>query len=652
MENRRAILSGVTRRSLFALALSFLAALPCLASDQPLAVTDSVRITFPQAQPTSIVPEGTVFGFGSSVPAGDRLVVLEYSSKQGAQISVTSGEGETSIRLPRTGAEGSFRLFSAVLPDGWPAIDTLKINLLDGDCTLRELRVSSITEKMGDTLERADGRPEYVINISGSGRRYTLAAVSDGDSSSVWRVQLNGRTLESGWFVSGRAGGRITPSTRAFYLNHGFNRITLRRVSGSSDLEIIQLEMLDNTSANNELLMGLHFAGPVDDDLKDLISGRGTGQKIFTTEVYASMNQDPEDPGFQDNMRSYITGYLKPLYNIGFIPIVRIDHIWGEVVPKFLADGSIDEQAVSRYVGAFRKFAEIANENGVPVRHFIVGNEMNLRGEAKGFEEGYLPEWYYAYVYDRVVREMQSLPGPIEVMVGGLSPGSLEAAPDHSAPDEGWFNQVYSRDVYTYLENLVVEIKKLETPSVVFSLHAYADFNPANNYSTSFMWTLRRQLGIINSSHQITSKAGDERKVPGFQSAPIYITEWNRHTPQDHPTGRVYQEKATSGFILRIAEHMERWNTNRELWDTKSQQWLTYDPGGYEHNFHPIRTLSYFVFDSMGGPWGDYAIKDWKHLPGSATGSDDMFETYKSLITRGIPAGQSPGSPQFKIPWK
>lgn len=652
MVNRRSQFLGNSRQGLFALAFWFLAALPCFAADGTPGAAESVRMTFPAAQPTSITSEGTTFNFGNVVLAGDRLVLLDYSSKQGGKVSIASGDKAAMITLPRTGSEGAFRMFSAALPDGWPDISSLKITLLAGDCFLRELRVLGLSEKMGNTLERADGRPEYLINISGSGRRYTLAAVSDGDSSSVWRVQLNGRTLESGWLIFGKAGRRITPSTQAFYLNHGFNRITLRRVAGTSDLEKIQLEMLDNNSANNELLMGLHFAGPVDDDLKDLISGRGLGQKIFTTEVYASMNQDPEDSGFQDNMRSYITGYLKPLVDIGFIPIVRIDHIWGEVVPKFLPDGKIDEEAVSRYAGAFRKFAEIAAENGVPVRHFIVGNEMNLRGEAKGFEDGYLPEWYYAYVYDKVVREMQSLPGPVEVLVGGLSPGSLEAAPDHSAPDEGWFNQVYSRDVYGYLENLVVEIKKLDTPDVAFSLHAYADFNPSNNYSTSFMWTLRRQLGIINSSHEVVGKEGDARKVPGFSNAPVYITEWNRHTPQEHPTGRVYQETATSGFMLRVAEHIERWNTNQELWDTKSQKWLTYDPDGYLHNFHPIRTLSYFVFDSMGGPWGDYAIKDWKRLPGSATGEDDMFETYKSLITRGTPAGQSPASPQFKIPGK
>lgn len=645
MVNRRASSICRTRQGLFALALSFLAALPALASD-------SIRVTFPSAYPTRITTDGANFAFSGTAPAGDRLILLDYASSKGAQVAVSSGQHETVVSLPRTGSEGAFRIFAGILPSGWPELDNLRVKLISGDCFLREIRVTGVSEKLGSALERADGRKEYVIDISGSGRRYTMAAVSDGDASSVWRVQLNGRTLETGWLVRGRAGGRISTTTRAFYLNHGFNRITLRRVAGSSDLEKIQLEMLDNTSANNELLMGLHFAGPVDEDLKDLISGRGTGHKIFTTEVYASMNQDPDDPGFQDNMRSYITGYLKPLYNIGFIPIVRIDHIWGEVVPKFLPDGSIDEPAVSRYAGAFRKFAEIANESGVPVRHFIVGNEMNLRGEAKGFQDGYLPEWYYAYVYDRVVREMQSLPGPIEVMVGGLSPGSLQAAPDHAAPDEAWFNQVYSRDVYTYLENLVLEIKKLETPGVTFSLHAYADFNPANNYSTSFMWTLRRQLDIINRSHNITANDGEWRKVSGFSNAPIYITEWNRHTPQEHPTGRVYQEKATSGFMRRIAEHMERWNTNQELRDTRSQQWLTYDPDGYQHNFHPIRTLSYFVFDNMGGPWGDYAIKDWKHLPGSATGEDDMFETYKSLITRGIPAGQSPGSPQFKIPGK
>ena len=145
---------------------------------------------------------------------------------------------------------------------------------------------------------------------------------------------------------------------------------------------------------------------------------------------------------------------------------------------------------------------------------------------------------------------------------------------------------------------------------------------------------------MIEKSHTVTPYGGSNPvTIGGYTTAPVYITEWNRHTPVNPSSSRASQELATSNFIRTAFDRIRRWNTNREVFDNVSGVYRSYDHRGLQHNFHPIKGACYFVFSDE-GLWYDYSLNYWHWLSGSATGSADMYNVYQSEIGRRDPGGR------------
>ena len=475
--------------------------------------------------------------------------------------------------------------------------------------------------------------------VCGDSRTY-IAVIRYAGSGKV-NLAVNGNSVTGSVTLPSSSWKTLALTAQPFTLSTGSSTVRLSVEQNGAITNYIALIPLGDGGAGSNSLVGVHFAGNPSGGILDMASGRGAGQWIYSTEVYATDDREPEDPAFIANMTDWITGYLRPMYQNRIRPIARIDYIWGETVPRLLSDGSVNTAAVGRYARTFKKVAQIADANGVPIRQFVVANEMNLRDEGTGFTNGYIPEWYYAYVYDQVAAQMASLGGGYEVLVGGLSPGTLTPDPLHTPPDPTSFYQVYSVDAFAYLDNVCQELKRRGTANVGFALHAYNDFDNNRSYTTEFYWTIRKQLEVIERSHTVVpyGQTGSVT-VAGYTNAPIYITEWNRHTPQSPTASRAAQETATSGFVRTAIERLQRWNRNREVYDNVSGVYRTYDHRSLVHNFHPIKGATYFVFDTLGGAWGDYSLKEWHTLADSATGSDDMYTAYESMIGWRDPGGR------------
>jgi hypothetical protein len=430
--------------------------------------------------------------------------------------------------------------------------------------------------------------------VNGDARTYVAVIRYASASGGGANLLVNGTPLSGVSSLPATGGTQTWKSyvSPQFTLSTGSNTIRLLEKSSGVNYNYIALIPVGDGGGGSTLLAGVHFAGNPNDGINDMASGRGAGQWIYSTEVYANGNREPDDLSFQANMTDWINSYLKPLYQNRIMPIVRIDYVWGETIPRLLANDQIDTAAVSRYARTFRKFAQLADANGVPIRQYVVANEMNLKGEATGFTNGYIPEWYYAYVYDAVRTEMNNLGPGYEVLVGGLSPGTFTVDPVHTPPTPDQLYANLSTDALVYLDNIVKEIKRRGTQSVAFAMHAYNDFDANQNYTTDFLWTIRKELEIIERSHTVIPYNQTQSvTIPGFVNAPVYITEWNRHTPQTSSQGRVWQETATSNFIRTAITHIARFNRNREVWDNVSNTWKTYDNHDVRHNFHPIKGI-------------------------------------------------------------
>ncbi|MEI6914295.1 MAG: carbohydrate-binding protein, partial [Armatimonadota bacterium] len=481
---------------------------------------------------------------------------------------------------------------------------------------------------------------EYPVH--GDSRAYVAVLRYAGTSQAKINLTLNGNNVTGDVLLPSTGNWQTWRSivTPAFTLPAGASALRLNILTAGFNLNYITLAPIGDGGAGSDLLTGLHFAGGVA-DFNDVASGRGVGNWLYSTEVYANGNREPNDASFQTNMTDLIVNYLKPMVQNRIHPILRIDYVWGETIPRLLTNNVVDDAAVSKYVRTFTKLAQLADANGVPIRQFVVANEMNLKNEATGFTNAYIPEWYYAYVYDQIRTALSALGPGYELLVGAVSPGTLTPDPSYTPPDATTFYQTWSTDGFVYLDNICQELKRKGTQNIGFALHGYANFDSNDGYTSDAMWAVRKQLEVIEKSHTVTPYGQTTAvSMGGFVTAPVYITEWNRHTPQTSSDGPVFQETQTSTFISTFVTQISRFNRNREVWDNVSKVWRTYDPRDVQHNYHPIKGLCYFVFDTLGGAWGDYSLKTWHTLAGSATGSNDMYTTYQTQIGLRDPAGR------------
>ncbi|MFQ3549268.1 MAG: carbohydrate-binding domain-containing protein, partial [Armatimonadota bacterium] len=617
---------------------------------------------------------------------GDHLLVIDYSgvknysweSEPKVRLLVNGTNVTGDIELTRSGNYDAYRKYVHPtlinIPQG--TNNTIRLTFQTSRSNIDKIALIPISKSI--KIEAEDYQSYYDTTPQNEGGQYRNDGVDIGLNNAVYFV---GWTAANEWLEYHLKGDSRTyavflryaatsnasvdlvmngypvienislPSTGGWYTwqfkyagiitaNTGDNALRLFMKTGGFNLDNIVLVPIGDGNAGSDLLTGVHFAGDVNNGILDFVSERDLSQWIYTTEAFVNNDRDPDTNSEIINwMNTWINGQLKSLHQNRIKPIIRIDWKWGETVPRLLPNNQVDNVAVSRYARTFRKFAQLADAAGVPIRHFVVANEMNLKGEANGFANGYIPEWYYAYVYDVVKNEMAQLGAGYEVMVGAVSPGSNTV--DNLQSGTSYFDpNVLSVDGLVYLENVIKELKRKGTPNPDFSLHAYADFDNRFNYTINFYWVLRKQLEIIMKTHTIVPYGETESvTIPGYANAGVYITEWNRHTPVNSSEGRVEQERRTSAFIRTAIDRINKYNVNREIFDNQNNTYRSYDHRNVAHNFLPIKGMCYFVFND--DPlWNDYSLKYWNTLSGSATGDDDMYNTHKSFIGRRYPAGR------------
>ena len=464
-----------------------------------------------------------VYSFGV-----DHVAVIEYSAYSDSVVTlkVDGVQVGGNITLPKTGWWDSYR--RVVVPTvAWMGggNHTVRLTFVSASCNIDKVILVPITagpflqaedySSAYDTTAGNSGgqyRWDYDVDIengvegydvgwtaagewlqypvSGDGRNYVAVLRYSGMYNASINLQVNGSNVTGSVSLPATGGWQTWKSvvTPVFNIPTGASDIKFYEETGGFNINYIAMIPLGDGNAGSDQLAGVHFAGGMNNGILDMAGWRGAGQWIYSVECFATYGRDPDtDQNFINDMTYWVTSYLRPMYQNRIRPIVRIDYNWGENVPRLLSGNQVDYAAVDRYKRTFRKFAQICDANGVPVRHLIVGNEMNLKCEANGFANGYIPEWYYAYVYHECRNEVTNglnKGNTYEVMVGAVSPAMVSGDPLQGNGTIDW--NLYSQDGLVYMENVVTELKRKGTQNVCFALHAYADFDTRQNYSINW----------------------------------------------------------------------------------------------------------------------------------------------------------------------
>jgi len=315
--------------------------------------------------------------------------------------------------------------------------------------------------------------------------------------------------------------------------------------------------------ADSPWLYGIHWYGTVSsNDVENMSAGKP---------IYV-LDQVLPNGDIWDHADWKRDNVFAPVTAKGHTIIVRIHPKWGLSVPK-----PGDAYTVAQFVNDCRSAADTL-KNYVHIWH--LGNEMNLLGEYGGEQ---LQPNYYIDVYKQVrsaIHEISSPLGPQIVLVGPVSPGG-------SSPPEKWMS---GND---YLSQMCSLLTSAECDG--FAIHSYGG-GDLNSSLSGFRNGYQEQLNVIDSY--------------GFTNKPIYITEWNRHTPN------AGEEATSAQFLYNTLAQLDDWNKT---------------PG-----HHNIISACWFVYPSGVG-WDNYSILFYK-TPGG-TKDDDLWAAFKYAAQQNYPAG-------------
>ena len=316
-------------------------------------------------------------------------------------------------------------------------------------------------------------------------------------------------------------------------------------------------------SADSPWLYGIHWYGDVgSNDVEDMSDGKPIyvlDQVLPNADVWEHADWK------RDNVFAPVTAK-------GHTMIVRIHPKWSLAVPK-----PGDAYTVAQFVNDCRSAADTL-KNYVHIWH--LGNEMNLLGEYGGEQ---LQPSDYINVYKQVrsaIYDITSPLGPQIVLVGPVSPGGV-------VPGVRWMS---GND---YLSQMCSLLTSAECDG--FAIHSYGG-GDLNSSLTEFRNGYQEQLNLIDSY--------------GFTDKPIYMTEWNRVTPDSS------QEPTSAQFLYNALAQLYDWN------------------GTPSH--HNIISACWFVYPSGVG-WDNYSILYYK-TPGG-TKDDDLWAAFKYAAQQNYPAG-------------
>jgi hypothetical protein len=195
----------------------------------------------------------------------------------------------------------------------------------------------------------------------------------------------------------------------------------------------------------------------------------------------------------------------------------------------------------------------LASPNHHVVHTWIIGNEMNMKGEALGFPGGQIPYDVYGEMY-RAARDLiRGTPGhgSDAVFVGGVSP---------NAPD-------FTPDVYTsgknYLTGLLYNLQPAEVGGI--AIHAYA--GPVSDAAAGLRifrtGTTASGLGYQNTLQWIDAL--------GYSQVPVLLSEWAANVEGTSTESHV------ASFVTTALNDMNSWNGGASNHDLIGAVWYTWN---------------------------------------------------------------------------
>ncbi|MFP2904819.1 hypothetical protein ACLESD_07135 [Pyxidicoccus sp. 3LFB2] len=195
--------------------------------------------------------------------------------------------------------------------------------------------------------------------------------------------------------------------------------------------------------------------------------------------------------------------------------------------------------------------------NNHAVHTWIIGNEMNMKGEALGFPNGRIPYEVYGDVYRAARALIRGTAGHANdaVYVGGVSPNATD----------------FTTEVYTsgkdYLTGLLYNLHPVEVDGI--SIHAYAG---GVNDVTAGLRTFRTGATGAGLGYQNTLQWID---ALGFSQVPVLLSEWAANVEGASTEAHV------ASFITTALNDMNSWNGGPVNHDLIGAVWYTWDDGAW-----------------------------------------------------------------------
>jgi hypothetical protein len=197
-------------------------------------------------------------------------------------------------------------------------------------------------------------------------------------------------------------------------------------------------------------------------------------------------------------------------------------------------DGGPVNYADDTHLGCYLLFVDQAVPAMDAVHTWVVGNEMNMALEAKGFPQGRIPADWYASVYRAVRGRIRSVPGHEgdAVLVGGVAPGGAGGPAYRSGQD--------------YLREILYLLQPREVDGI--ALHAYGGY-PGGMPSAldTFRVGIEPGMGYRDQAQWIDAL--------GFSRTPLLITEWSAHVRPDGSG-----QDLVARFVADASRDLHEWN--------------------------------------------------------------------------------------------